>query len=66
MAGMFQTGKEIVVGYAPTETSFLNKFIRYETFTPAMQYFSHRRAFRTWGWEKLAYRKTVFSITTFT
>ena len=64
VAGMFQTGKEIVTGYAPyrRHPGFLNKFIRYETFTTAMQYFSFALAripYMGVG-RNLAYQKKVF------
>jgi glycosyltransferase involved in cell wall biosynthesis len=64
MAGMFTDKKEIVLGYAPYKKypGFLNKFIRYETFITAMQYFSFaivRIPYMGVG-RNLAYRKQIF------
>jgi cellulose synthase/poly-beta-1,6-N-acetylglucosamine synthase-like glycosyltransferase len=64
MAGMFQTDTEIVLGYAPyrKHPGFLNKFIRYETFITAMQYFSFSLAHIPYMGvgRNLAYQKKVF------
>lgn len=64
MAGMFQAGKEIVIGYAPyrKHPGFLNKFIRYETFITAQQYFSFALAHIPYMGvgRNLAYQKKVF------
>jgi cellulose synthase/poly-beta-1,6-N-acetylglucosamine synthase-like glycosyltransferase len=64
MAAMFQPGKEIVIGYAPyrKHPGFLNKFIRYETFTTALQYFSFALAHIPYMGvgRNLAYQKNVF------
>lgn len=64
MAGCFTANKSIVLGYAPykRQKGFLNRFIRYETFLTAMQYFSFSLAgFPYMGvGRNLAYRKQVF------
>jgi hypothetical protein len=64
MAREFDDGKEIVLGYAPyrKRPGFLNKFIRYETFIAALQYFSFALAdipYMGVG-RNLAYRKQIF------
>lgn len=64
MAGMFTPEKEIILGYSPfkSELGFLNKFIRYEAFITAMQYFSFALAkipYMGVG-RNLAYRKQIF------
>lgn len=64
MAGMFIERKEIVLGFAPyrKHPGFLNKFIRYETFFSALQYFSFALAGFTYMGvgRNLAYRKQLF------
>jgi cellulose synthase/poly-beta-1,6-N-acetylglucosamine synthase-like glycosyltransferase len=64
MAGIFREGKEIVLGYAPyrSHPGFLNKFIRYESFMTALQYFSFALAglpYMGVG-RNLAYHKSIF------
>jgi glycosyltransferase involved in cell wall biosynthesis len=64
MAAGFVPGKEIVLGYAPymKHPGFLNKFIRYESFVTALQYFSFALAgipYMGVG-RNLAYRKQLF------
>lgn len=64
MAGQFNAEKEIVLGYAPyrKHPGFLNRFIRFETFITALQYFSFalaRMPYMGVG-RNLAYRKQVF------
>jgi len=64
MAGMFRNKKEIVLGYAPfkKEPGLLNKFIRYESFLAAIQYFSFSLAGITYMGvgRNLAYAKEIF------
>ncbi|MBA2408164.1 MAG: glycosyltransferase [Chitinophagales bacterium] len=64
MAGMLTDKKEIVLGYAPYKKykSFLNKFIRYETFMTALQYFSYALSGLTYmgTGRNMGYRKSLF------
>ncbi len=64
MQGAFQDKTEIVLGYAPykPESGFLNKLIRFDTFTTAMNYFSLallNKAYKGVG-RNLAYSKRLF------
>jgi cellulose synthase/poly-beta-1,6-N-acetylglucosamine synthase-like glycosyltransferase len=64
MAGRFDTKKEIVLGYGAYNESpgFLNKIIRYETATTALQYFSYALSgipYMGVG-RNLAYKKELF------
>ena len=56
--------KEIVLGYSryKRKNSFLNLFIRWETFYSAMQYFSYSIIGKTYMGvgRNLAYRKSLF------
>ncbi len=64
MSGAFENGKELILGYSPyfKTTSFLNKFIRFETTHTAMSYLSYalkRNTYMGVG-RNLAYNKTLF------
>lgn len=64
MAQGYTTGKDIVVGYGPyrAEKAFLNKLIRFDTFSIAMQYLSlalGNKAYMGVG-RNLSYKKELF------
>lgn len=64
MQDAFNNGKEIVLGYGPLEKApgLLNKLIRFETFTTALQYFSYALAGMPYMGvgRNLAYKKELF------
>ncbi len=64
MAGILTGKKEIVLGYSPYKKykSFLNKFIRYETFMTALQYLSFALCGCTYMGigRNMAYYKSLF------
>ncbi|MCY7410067.1 MAG: glycosyltransferase [Chitinophagales bacterium] len=64
MATLFSNEKEIILGYAPyrKRNGFLNKFIRYEAFFTALQYFSYSLAKLSYMGvgRNLAYKKQIF------
>lgn len=64
MAALFNSKKEIILGYAPFKKypGILNRFIRYEGFITALQYFSFALAKMPYMGvgRNLAYRKQLF------
>ncbi len=65
MAGAYQPGIDIVLGYGPYEKhpGFLNKVIRFETFHSALQYLSYALAGHPYMGvgRNLSYKKDLFS-----